>query len=269
MRVDLEGSVEALPLPAIGGEAVRRLSADGARAALVLESGQLWVGSAGSADDARFERVAPGVVVAEAVVIGAGLWVRTSSGALLASSDGGRTLARCPVPGNAVVLAHDRGQGGIAALVTDDARQPLALVRGTADGTVVRQPLEDAGAVGVPGLFAARAGSLAYVARTGRIVRRRPGKGAESFDWEGKITALSFVDDSGTLLAAAYSEADEATALVRIDAAGRPAIVARLGAAVEAPDSDGRVAAIACDDSRGVVWVAGGFGVAAFAVAAE
>jgi hypothetical protein len=51
-------------------------------------------------------------------------------------------------------------------------------------------------------------------------------------------------------------------------------VVARIGAVQTVRDSssagvagaDGRTLAIACDDSRGVVWVAGGFGLAAFAI---
>ncbi|MCL2448465.1 MAG: hypothetical protein FWD17_05915 [Polyangiaceae bacterium] len=270
VRVDLEGGTEPVPVALSGEQPVRRISADGGRVALVLDSGQLWIRSA---EEGRFERVAAGVSVADAIVVGAEVWVRTSSGALLASPDGGQTLARCPVPGNAAAFALDcdaADEGGVIVLVTDDARQPLALVRGVPGGAVVRQPLDSAGAVGSQGLFAARGGSLAYLSRNERIIRRTSsGKAWESFEWEGKVTALSFIDSAGTLLAAVYSEADDATALVRIDAAARPAIVARVGALAESPQADGRVAAIVPDESRGVVWVAGGFGVAVFAVAAE
>jgi hypothetical protein len=108
-----------------------------------------------------------------------------------------------------------------------------------------------------------------------------------SHAWEGRITALAFVDDAGTLVAATYSEADDTTALVCLGAPGsaagelRAQVVARIGPArgpggadgvagaddgEGALDADARVLALAYDDARGVVWVAGGFGVAAFAV---
>jgi hypothetical protein len=76
---------------------------------------------------------------------------------------------------------------------------------------------------------------------------------------------LSFVDDDGTLLAATYSPSDSTTALVSVDQTGHPAVVALVGDAHEDPDSDGRVVALAWDEARGVVWLAGAFGIAAFA----
>jgi hypothetical protein len=266
MRVDLEGAAEPLAVPGFDVQAVRRLSADATTVAVVLDGGEVFLGDA---EAVHFEAVAPGVSVADAVIAGGALWVRTTSGALLYSTDRGRSWARCPVPGTVVALERDEGGADVAALVTDDTRQPIALVRATAAGALVRTSLEGLAAVSVPAVFAARGGSFAYVARTGRLLRVRPDAGWTSFDWDGKITALSFVDASSTLLVATYAEADEATALVRLDAAGLPAIVARLGPAVDLPDSDGRVGAIASDDSRGVVWVAGGFGVVAFAVPGE
>jgi len=110
--------------------------------------------------------------------------------------------------------------------------------------------------------------------------------------WEGRVTALAFVGDGGALVAATYFEVDDTTALVLLDESpsgggGEPrvSVVARIGPAhaeasyaeasepgeigdtveVEAA-AHGRVLALAYDDARGVVWVAGGFGVAAFAV---
>jgi hypothetical protein len=244
---------------------VSALSASGSDTAFVLEGGKLLVGDG---PETAFRAAAGGIAVAEAVVVEGGLWARTSAGALLHSGDGGRSFARCALPGSVAAIAAD-GTAGITALVVDDERLPIAVVRGGPGGSVEREPVEGPAPLASVSVFAGRSGPLAYVARTGRLVRREPDGAWRSFDWEGKITALSFVDDAGTLLAATYSEADEATALVRVDAAGHATIVARLGPAPDHPDSDGRAAAIACDDSRGVVWIAGGFGVAAFAVASE
>jgi len=80
------------------------------------------------------------------------------------------------------------------------------------------------------------------------------------------VTALVFLDDAGRVLAATYSDTDDTTALVDLDVAGGASIVARLGATRADPDSDGQVLSMAHDEARGVVWLAGGFGVAVFAV---
>jgi hypothetical protein len=87
--------------------------------------------------------------------------------------------------------------------------------------------------------------------------------------WEGYVTGIVFVDDGGTLVVATYSEAEDVTELVRIDASGTLSIVARVGAFRDHGDSDGRVLSLACDDARGVVWLAGGFGVAAFSMGVD
>jgi hypothetical protein len=100
----------------------------------------------------------------------------------------------------------------------------------------------------------------------------------KSFRWEGRITALAFVDDEGTLLAATYAPTDDTTGLICLDLAGHASLVARVGAAPRPNENaeslmqrgergEGRVLAMACDDARGVVWVVGDFGVGAFAIA--
>jgi hypothetical protein len=265
VRVDLEGAAESIAPGAFDPARVNGLSASGSETAFVLEGGKVFVGDG---SETGFRAVAGGVAIAEAVVVEGGLWARTGAGALLYSGDGGRTFARCALPGSVAAIVAD-GTAGITALAIDDERLPIAVVRGGPGGSVAREAVEGPAPLASMSVYAARSGPLAYVARTGRLVRRQPDGAWRSFDWEGKITALSFVDDAGTLLAATYSEADEATALVRVDGSGRATIVARLGPAPDYPDSDGRAVAIACDDSRGVVWIAGGFGVAAFAVATE
>jgi hypothetical protein len=74
------------------------------------------------------------------------------------------------------------------------------------------------------------------------------------------------LDEAGTLVAAVYGESDDSTGLIRVDGEGVASLVARLGAARDDADADGRAVALAVDDPRGVLWVVGGFGVAAFAV---
>jgi len=51
-----------------------------------------------------------------------------------------------------------------------------------------------------------------------------------------------------------------------VAADGQPRVVARLGAMRDDVDSDGRVLSMAYDEAHGVVWLAGGFGVAVLAV---
>jgi hypothetical protein len=109
------------------------------------------------------------------------------------------------------------------------------------------------------------------------VVRRTADGVWRSFAIAGRVTALAFVDDVGTLVAAAYSDADDASALVRVDPAGGIAIVAQIDAGRSGageglerrPRADGRVAALALDEAHGVLWAVGGFGVAAFAVRAR
>jgi hypothetical protein len=264
VRVDLEGAVESIDAAGIDVARVNCFSAAGGDIAVVLDGGEVFIGNgAGTV----FRAVAGGIAFADAVITEAGLWARTSAGALLYSGDAGRSFDRCALPGPAAAIVGD-GNQGMTALAVDDARLPIAIVRGGPGGALAREAVEGPAPLASPGVFVARGGPIAYVARTGRLVRRDRSGAWQSFDWEGKITALSFVDDAGTLLAATYSEADEATALVRVDPAGRATIVARLGPAPEHPDSDGRALAVTCDDSRGVVWIAGGFGVTAFAIIA-
>jgi hypothetical protein len=263
VQADLEGSVEILDTVGLRGD-VEAIAVDGPRIAVAADGGRL---SLASRDTLQFERAADLPAVAAVQAVGGCLWVQTRSGALLVSTDGGRTFARCPVAGFVTALSGD-GAGGIAALIVSDAGQPAALVRGAADGTVAREPIE-APAAAIPGVFAVRGGLVAYAAATSGAVRRGADGTWRSFPWEGRITAMAFVDGAGTLIAATYSESDDATALVCLDGAGHPAVVARVGAPAEHPDVDGQTIAVAPDDSRGVVWVAGGFGVAAFAVSAQ
>jgi hypothetical protein len=223
--------------------------------------------------------------------------VRTTGGAL-AAVRGGAVDVEAPPAGSPVTvraLARDAA-GGVAALAADDAGRVSGLVRarGTDDGAVASEALAAPEAVGAHVVLAVRGAHVAYTGRRGGIVRREGDGTWAVHRWEGHVTGLAFVDDAGTLVAATYSEADDTTALVRLDA-GAPAaagasrgpraeVVARLGPARAEPgvhalagadDGEGEgggaggdacVRALAYDEARGVVWVAGGFGVAAFAV---
>ena len=232
--------------------------------AVVTEGGRLFLSQDGGA---RFEPavVPEGVSAADVALASGVLWVRTRTGSLLAAR-AGKVLERRAMPGALVAFAGD-GAGGVVGLAADDTGRPATLVRGKADGTVECEAVQ--APIGRPGtVLTARGGHLAYVVASprGGIVLRGADGAWQRLAWEGRVTALGLVDAAGTLVAATYSEPDDTTGLVRIDAAGRASVVARLGAARDDADADGRTLAIACDEPLGVVWVAGGFGVAAFAM---
>jgi hypothetical protein len=263
IAVDLEGGRQVLPAEGLRGGRIAALAADGEVMAAVVEGGRLMLSHDGGA---RFEAAAmPEGVAAAGVAIAAGiLWVRTRTGSLL-SARPGRLPERCSVPGSVVSLTVD-GAGGVVALAVDETGRPATLARGGGRGTVdceaVQAPL------GRPtSWLSARADHVAYgvsSARGGIVVRRGDGSW-ERLSWEGRVSALAVVTAQGSVLVATYSDADDTTGLVRLDGSGA-ALVARLGPARDDVEADGRTLALACDDPRGVVWVAGGFGVAAFAI---
>jgi len=293
LQIDLEGGKQAVRARGLGSGPVSALAAGGAWvAAVVDEAGLSASGNGGlflSCNGAdQFEALAGDVRVSQAAIAGARMWVTTQSGGLASlplapdppEADANHAvegpLGRHDVPDTVATLAI-HGADGVVALGVDRAGRPAALVWGTAIGEIRREAIElvpHARPVG--GERPERRGEARVAARAsfvavawGGAVYRRGARGAwQRFGWDGTVTALTFVDDDGTLLAATYSSEDEATALVRVDPAGRPEVVALVGlvgASIEDPDCDGRVMALACDDAHGVVWLAGGFGIAAFA----
>jgi hypothetical protein len=274
VRVDLEGTCERVPAGGLDAAPLHALAVEGNLVAAVVKGGRVlvsWDGGQG------FEPVADGIAASDIVLASGQLWVRTRSGGLVMvslnadsrqsgrrSDAGGVLIERCPIPGVAAAVTCDTANGASVAtvLVVDDAGQPTALVR-PAVGASARREAIDAPEAGSPTSFTARGEHLAYAARRGGVVRRIGEGGWMPFEWEGRVTALVLVDDAGTLIASTYMEADDTSALVRLDSAGNASVVARIGASD--PESDGRVVAMAHDEARGVVWVGGGFGVAAFA----
>jgi hypothetical protein len=264
IRVDLEGSRQVLSAAGLHGARIGALAAEGDAVAVVAEGGRLLLSQDGGG---RFDPAAvpEGVAAADVALASGILWVRTRTGSLL-SARPGRVLERCTVPGSVVSLAGD-GAGGVVALAVDETGGPATLVRGSGTGAVACEAVQ--APVGRPAaLLSARGDHVAYVAasaRGGVVVRRGDGSW-HRLQWEGRVTALAIVDAQGTLVAATYSEADDTTGLVRIDGSGRASLVARLGPARDDAEADGRTLALAFDNPPGVVWVAGGFGVAAFAI---
>jgi len=286
-RVDLEGACEPLPAQGLNAAGVRALAAEERVVAALVQGGRVFV----STDDgARFEPAAEpigdGIAVSDVAMASGRLWACTRGGGLLVHHSVGAgpardrdarpagpqpTIERCPVPGVAIALTRDAagarlgGGAGVAVLVADDGGRPTALVRCDESGGVHRE-IVDGPEARAPALVAVRGAHAAYPARRGGVVRRLDGGPWATIEWEGCVTALVFIDDEGTLACATYSDADDTTAFVRVDASGVASVVARVGAASPDADSDGRVAAMAYDEARGVVWVVGGFGLAVFAV---
>jgi hypothetical protein len=260
VRVDLEGATQTLSTRGVDAADVRALAVEGMLVGALAEDGRALLSRDGGV---TFAPVAPGVPAADVALASGTLWLKTRGQGLVAVRDGAR-VERCAVPGAVAAIARDAA-GAVAGLVVDEAGRATALVRAHAEGAQQREAVDGA-EPRLPGVLAVRGALVAYAARRGGIVRRPAGGGWESHEWEGQVTAVAFVDDAGTLVAATYSDADDTTALVRLDPGGVASVVARIGPSRSDGESDGRVAALAYDDARGVVWVAGGFGLAAFAV---
>jgi hypothetical protein len=259
LRVDLEGQTQALAGVGLPGAEVGELSVEGDIVAAVLGDGRLLVSLDGGA---TFQPRAGGVIAADALLAGGALWVRTSARSLAVSVESG-PFQRRSVAGVVAALAGD-GESGVVALTVDDAGAPVALLRGRPDGTIESRPAGAPEPCG-PEIVAVRGECVAYPGRRG-VVRRGPDGVWRAYRWEGTVTALAFVDGVGSLVAATYSDTDDTTGLVLVDEAGKISVVARLGPAGADVELDGRTLSMACDDARGVLWVVGGFGVAALAI---
>lgn len=278
VRIDLEGTSQSLATAGLDAGAVKALAVEGDVVAALVERGRLMVSQDGGA---TFAPAAEGVAATDMALVAGALWVRTTAGALAVVR--GSVVDVEPSPATWIsAMTRDVG-AGVAALVSDDAGRVSGLVRarGTNDGAVEHEAVDGPDGVGLRAVLAVRGVHVAYAGRRGGVVRRGADGTFVTHLWHGRITALAFVDDAGTLVAATYSEADDTTALVCLDAGGRASVVARIGPAraqpgadgsasaedgVEGLETDARVLALAHDDARGVVWIAGGFGVAAFAV---
>jgi hypothetical protein len=267
-RVDLEGTCQSLTARGVDVAHVRSLAVEGDLVVALVEGGCATVSRDGGAS---FAPLAEAVVPAEAAIASGTVWLRMPAGGLVAVRSPATELHRCAVPGTVAAIANANASAnqpsGVAALVVDDRGRPGSLVFGGSEGagSLRREPIEGPEARS-PALLAVRGEHFAYVARRGGVVRGLGRGPVKEFTWEGRVTALVFVDDTGTLVAATYSDSDDTTALVRLDEAGQPSVVARIGPARAEAETDGRVLAMAYDSDRAVVWVAGGFGVAAFAV---
>jgi hypothetical protein len=264
VKVDLEGASQALASAGLAPAGVSCLAVEGATVAAVADDGAVLVSRDGGHAFVATQLAAAGLHAAQLAIVGGSLWIRTRAGALLFAPVDGE-LRREPVPGAVGALVGGARAGEAAtALVLDPEGRPTALLRGTAQGTLSRESL-DPPDVAQPGLLAVRGDAMAYAARRGGATRRDASGRWQSIAWPGHVTALAFVGD-GALLAATYTDSEDSTTLVHVGADGVPRVVARLGAMRDDVDSDGRVLSMAYDEAHGVVWLAGGFGVAVLAV---
>jgi hypothetical protein len=273
VRVDLEGTAQTATPAGLDVARVRFLAVRGRQVAALVD-GAVLLSLDGGTSFAEVGWARSDFEASEIAWAGDRLWVRSRHGALRSgtalgvSPDGG---VRAGDPSAVVALAGDRGES-VVALVADDAGRVKGVLRaGRAAGDgVVREIVSPTEPHGQPAILAARGAHLAYVGQRG-VVRRLGGAEWTRHAWEGLVTALAFVDDAGTLVAATYSPGDDTTALVSLDpATSAVRVVARIGPShgpgIAEDGGDGRVAALAYDDARMVLWVAGGFGVAACAV---
>lgn len=282
VRVDLEGTTQVLVTAGLDVARIGGLAVEGDRVAAIVEGGRVFLSTDGGATYAPLPDA--GADVAQIAWAAGALWMRTRAGAL--RSFFGASVETHALAGPVATIANDRSRT-IAALLADRAGAVSALVRSRAaevgEVALEHEEILAVDPLGQPPLLAVRGEHAAYAGRRG-VVRRRANGTWGAHAWQGRITAVAFIDDRGTLIAATYADADDTTTLVRLDPdAGGTAtasVVARIGpspvagapsggapaARAEDDGGDGRVLALAFDDARGVVWVAGGFGVAAYAV---
>lgn len=190
---------------------------------------------------------------------------------LLVDLEGGTTPLAARGLDVATVRALRVGQGGALVALSESGAAFSSLDAGASfhrDETASSVPRvhDDPPAARAPVVRAALGLCAACAARGGGVLRATAEADWTAYPWNGAVSAMAFLDRGGNLVAATYQDADDTTALVRLDGAGHASVVARIGAEREDPDSDGRVRAVAFDEARGVVWLAGGFGLAAFAV---
>jgi hypothetical protein len=263
-RVDLEGGYQAATARGLEGLEVKAIRAAGERVAVVVEGGAVFV----SQDSAvTFNSLDQSIRASEVAWASGALWIRTVAGGLVRVPAGGVGAEPFPVGGPVAGIAPD-GSGALAVLVVDGARRPVGILRVREGGEVDREAIgtNEAGEpCGPAGRFAARGPYLAYAARRGVVIRGNDRRWRWA-PWEGSVVSVAFLDADGAVLAVAYSEVDDTTGLVRVGPGVAPCVVGLVGATRSEAESDGRVEAIAYDEPRGVVWVAGGFGLVAFAI---
>jgi len=265
VRLDLEGGVTRLPARGLRSEATRVVVARGA-IFVSTEQGGFFASRDGGATFAEATgwrvHVGPEEAAAGLDVIGsdgAGLWGRTAQGALLSSADG-EHWEKADVDG--FVRAVGMGDEGV-----------VALVQGLGVSEIVRQseggfsrsavPTELlAEGLTAPASVVARGTTLAIAIEGDGVLRSLGGGPWSRLAGTETVTSMALLDASGTLIVACSGgDGDAQSSLVRIGADGEGKVVAVWD---ERAEGETGVTAIAVDEAHQVVWVGGGFGVAAF-----
>jgi hypothetical protein len=264
VRVDLEGGLERLPSRGLRGGEVTRVVVTVDVVFVTTERGGLFASRDRGANFSevtgwhayvRPEEAAAGLDV---VASKRGVWGRTAQGALLFSADGAR-WEKADVDGFA------------RALGVDDDGNAVVLVRSLGASEVMRRKGDAWRRTELPSdLLAGMTGPATVVARGNAAAIAVEGEGVfRSVDARGwarvagteKVTAMAMLDSAGALiLGLDGGEGDAQSSLVRIGADDKLQVVAAWD---ERTAGEG-VRAIAVDEAHQVVWVGGGFGVAAF-----
>ena len=284
VRLDLEGDVARLAAKGLRGGDATRVLVSGDDLFVTTDEGGLFVSGDAGATFAELsawrEQVTPEEAAAGLDVVastGGVLWGRTAQGALLKSSDRGVRWEKGDVDGFVRAVGTDR-EGGAVLLVR--ALGAHEVLRRTADGwsrLVVPSELLERGFAGHASVDAC-GGTVAIAVEKDGVFRSVDGGSWSHLAGTEAVTAMAILDGAGTLAVALHgrapggsSESEPQTTLVRVGADGEPKVVAVLGDRGErgdsssvAVDEEPGVLAMAVDDEHQVVWVAGGFGVAAF-----
>jgi len=270
-RVDLEGGVDKLSAKGLDRGDVSRVSALGSAVVVTNEEGEPWVSEDRGASFrpvvawralVRPDEAAAGIEVVIAHANGE-VWGRTAQGTLLFSADLGASFEVVDLGGFVAAVAVDAA-GQLAALVrtlrgSELARGPRkALVHTSLTGALL--PDELAGKVQI-----ALRGADVALAPEGRTLSLSLDGGVTWSRVQGtsSATALAWSKEEGCLLVGLFDERNERAYLAHVSPRGEPRLVAEMTAAP--PDVEGGIQALAFDEARGVVWIAGGFGVTALA----
>lgn len=273
VRVDLEGATERLAARGLRGGELTRVVVAGDEILVTTERGGLFVSRDEGASFSELSGwralVRPEEAAAGLDVVGSasGLWARTAQGSLLSSTSRGARWEKADVDGFA------------QALGLDDAGEPVVLVRALGASELLRRTGQEAGrwvrsALPLELLAPAMSGAASVVARGKAVAVAIEGEGVlRSLDggpWSRlagteAVTSLAMLDASGTVVVAIDTTEPEAqSSLLRVAADGEPRVVAVWEERPEGEAGATAVTALAVDDAHQVVWVAGGFGVAAF-----
>jgi hypothetical protein len=266
-RIDLEGGRERLLVASLRDLEVLRVLADGSRVVVTTEGGGLFVSRDGGAtfacSDGWRTLVGPSeaAVGIEVAVGGEELWGATAQGSLLWSGDLGARWEKVD------------GGGFVAAVCTDDARELVALVRTLGGAEIARGRRGQLAHTSLPpdllppelpgrALLAARGTEVAIAVEGNPVCLSLDGVSWMRIPGTEAATAIDWQVDEVVLVVGLHDPVQERAWLARVSARGDVHVVAEVFGA--RPDAEGGILSVACDDARGVVWIAGGFGVVAF-----